>query len=246
MQRHENFLLDRLDADDRAWIAPRLSVVQLERWKIIAQPQEEIERVYFPHRGILSFQVDLPEGGTIETGMMGRDGVFGATQALDERVSLNRVTVQAPGEASVISASVFCQVALERPRFRKLVLAYDQFFLSSIQQTAACNAVHTVRQRCCRWLLRMHHLAGERLELTQELLAQMMGVRRTSISAIAQDLQTAGVIRYQRGRITIRDAAGLRLAACGCEGELSNHFKRMFGAYDAEPAPAARRISGST
>jgi CRP-like cAMP-binding protein len=237
MSRHENFLLHQLDAAEWAKISPHLSVVALERWKVIAEPRERIDRVYFPHSGILSFMVDLPEGGAIETGMMGRDGVFGAAQALDERVSLNRVTIQVAGDVSVIGAATFCQLMLQMPRFRKLIFAYDQFFFSYVQQTSACNAVHTVRQRCCRWLLRMHDLAGSEFALTQEFLAQMMGVRRTSVSAIAQDLQAAGLIRYHRGNVTILDLARIRDAACGCEDEVGENFQRIFQDFDIDDTP---------
>lgn len=228
MPRHPNFLLSQLDAASWAAVEPRLSIVPLTRWDVIAHPRERIDQVYFPHSGILSFVVDLPEGDAIETGMMGRDGVFGAPQALDERVSLNRVVVQVSGEASVISTREFCELALALPVFRRLILAYDQFFFASVQQTSACNAVHNVRQRCCRWLLRMASLVGDEIDLTQELLSQMMGVRRTSISAIAQELQNAGLIQYHRGHITIRNIAAIRAEACSCENEISEHFERMF------------------
>lgn len=225
---HQNFLLGQLGSSDLTAIQPHLTTVSLRRGKVLAEPGQHIDHVYFPHSGALSFLVDLPEGGTIETGMMGRDGVFGATQALDERISLNRVTVQLSGEASIVRSTTFCKLALDMPRFRKLILSYDQFFFSYVQQTSACNAVHNVRQRYCRWLLRMHELVGTEFNLTQELLAQMMGVRRTSVSAVAQELQSEGLVRYRRGRINVVNLDKLRSSACGCEHEVNEHFVRLF------------------
>ena len=113
------------------------------------------------------------------------------------------------------------------PAFRGLLVKYEQFFLSQVQQTAACNAVHDVQARTCKWLLRMHDLVGVDLELTQEFLAQMLGVRRTSVSLVANTLQNAGLIRYSRGRIEITDLAGLRAASCECYGRVKMHYDRL-------------------
>lgn len=234
MSHHPNFLLAQLSPGERARVAPFLTVVPLERRQVLAEPRDRISRVYFPHTGVLSFMVDLPEGGSIATGMMGRDGVFGGSQALDDRMSLNRVAVQVAGEASVINASALCQLALDVPRLRKLILGYDQFFFAYVQQTAACNAVHNVRQRCCRWLLRMQALAGDELVLTHDLLGQMIGVRRTSVSTTAKELQAEGLISYHRGCITIVDHARLHAAACGCEDEANAHFEVLFANEDSD------------
>ena len=107
-------------------------------------------------------------------------------------------------------------------------MKYEQFFLSQVQQTAACNAVHKVEARTCKWLLRMHDLVGNDLELTQEFLAQMMGVRRTSVTQVAGDLQKAGMITYSRGRIHILDLEQVRAWACECDGDVRSHYRRIF------------------
>jgi hypothetical protein len=109
--------------------------------------------------------------------MIGNDGAYGASQALDDKVSLSHAVVQIPGAASVADPSIICQLADKHADFRKLPIDYEQFFLTQVQQTAACNAVHLVRERTCKWLLRMHELAGPDVPLTQEFLAQMMGIR---------------------------------------------------------------------
>ena len=114
--------------------------------------------------------------------MIGNDGVFGAIQAIDDRLSLNKVIVQVPSRSSVVDAAVVKHLADWSPDFRRLIIKYEQFTLGQVQQTTACNALHSVEERTCTWLVRMYDLAGRDLPLTQEFLAQMMGVQRTSVS----------------------------------------------------------------
>lgn len=212
MPHRQNFLLNRLEPAVLAQILPHLSIVDLQHGHVLAETHQRVERVYFPHSGIISCVVELLGGGAIETGMIGNDGEFGATQALDHKVSLNHVVIQIAGVASVISSDRIREIANELPSFRGLLVKYEQFFLAQVQQTAACNAVHDVQARTCKWLLRMHDLAGVDLPLTQEFLAQMMGVRRTSVTQVAGHLQKAGMITYSRGRIHIVDLGQVRAA----------------------------------
>ena len=183
MPHSKNFLLNRLSADVLGQISSGLVVVPLAQGEVLAETHARIEKVYFPHGGIISCVVETIGGGAIETGMIGNDGVFGATQALDDKVSLNHVVIQVPGAASVISSDQLREAADALPALRGLLVKYEQFFLAQVQQTAACNALHTVQARTCKWLLRMHELVGTDIPLTQEFLAQMMGVRRTSVTA---------------------------------------------------------------
>jgi DNA-binding FadR family transcriptional regulator len=120
-----------------------------------------------------------------------------------------------------------------------LLVKYEQFFLSQVQQTAACNAVHSIQPRICKWLLRMHDLAGPDLLLTQEFLAQMMGVRRTSVTDVAGDLQKAGMITYRRGHIHIVDLEQVRAWACECDGDIRSHYRRIFQSNEAAAAETA-------
>jgi CRP-like cAMP-binding protein len=188
MPHKHDFLLNRLAPDALARLAPNLSVVDLEQHEVLAETHQRIQKVYFPHTGIISCAVELVGGGAIETGMIGKDGEFGASQALDDKVSLNHVVIQVPGTASVIDSDRIKEMANDLPAFRGLLVKYEQFFLSQVQQTAACNAVHTVQARTCKRLLRMHELAGSDLPLKQDFLAQMMGVRRTSVTEVAGEL----------------------------------------------------------
>jgi hypothetical protein len=128
------------------------------------------------------------------------------------------------------------------------LINYEQFFLSQVQQTAACNAVHNVQARICKWLLRMHDLVGVDLPLTQEFLAEMMGVRRTSVTAVAGELQRAGMITYHRGNIHIVDLEQIRLRACECDEDIRSHYRRIF-ALNEQGAPAIsskQRTDGPT
>lgn len=115
------------------------------------------------------------------------------------------------------------------PELRALLIKYEQFFLAQVQQTAACNAMHNIHMRTCRWLLRMHDLAGVDLPLTQEFLAQMMGVRRTSVTEVAGELQKAGLITYSRGHVHIDAIERIREQACECHETLQLHYERLFG-----------------
>jgi CRP-like cAMP-binding protein len=227
-----NFLLNRLSPRTMALLEPRLSVVSIDQGVRLSETDEPLAQVYFPLSGVLSCVVEMIGGSAIETGMIGRDGVYGATQALDNRKSLMHVGVQVKCSVSKIDASAFSEIALQHPELRKLVLSYEEFFVAQVQQTAACNALHTVRQRLAKWLLRMHHLAGPDLPLTQEFLAQMMGVQRSSVSGHATELQASGAISYNRGHIRILDLAILRRHACECNDDINAHFDQVFGSGD--------------
>jgi CRP-like cAMP-binding protein len=234
MPHSKNFLLNRLGADLLGRLLPNLSVVQLASGDVLAGTHERVEKVYFPHTGVISCVVETIGGGAIETGMIGNDGAFGSSQALDDKVSLNHVVMQVPGAASVISSDHLRKAADELPVFRGLLVKYEQFFLAQVQQTAACNAIHAVKARTCKWLLRMQLLAGDDLPLSQEFLAQMMGVRRTSVTGVATELQSSGMISYSRGHIHIKDLEQIRQTACECDADVRSHYRRMFQSNEAD------------
>jgi CRP-like cAMP-binding protein len=236
MPHSKNFLLNSLTPDILSRLSPNLSVIQLALGDVLAETHQRVEKAYFPHSGIISCVVETIGGGAIETGMIGKDGAFGGSQALDDKVSLNHVVIQMPGMASVISSDHIRRAADELPIFRGLLVKYEQFFLAQVQQTAACNALHTVQARTCKWLLRMHELAGDDLPLTQQFLAQMMGVRRTSVTDVAFELQKAGMISYSRGRIHIKDVELIRQWACECDGDVRSHYRRIFHSNEAASA----------
>ena len=234
MPHASNFLLGHLAQASLARVAPHLSVIDLVAAEVLAEPHQRIQRVYFPHSGIISCIVELSDGSAIETGMVGHDGVFGASQALDDKLSLNLATVQIAGTASVMSPERLRLLASELPDFKALLIRYEQFFLAQVQQTAACNAVHDIDARTCKWLSRMHDLVGPDLLMTQEFFARMMGVRRTSVTTVASALQVAGLISYSRGRLHIIDIEQIRKRACECDDAVRSHFRRMFEALETD------------
>jgi CRP-like cAMP-binding protein len=234
----KNNVLSRVSPVDFEDLRPHLRLVELQHGRLIAQSRERVRQVYFPHSGILSCVVDLDGGASIETGMIGNDGVFGAGLALDSKVSLHKVMVQVPGSATVVDAEHLKAVALSSPDFLALLLKYDQFFLGQVQQTTACNALHSVEQRTCKWLVRMHDLVGDELPLTQEFLAQMMGVRRTSVTGVATQLQKEGLISYRRGKIRILSRDVVERRACECHSAVREQYVELFGYTDKTPKPS--------
>ena len=228
----DNFLLNLLEPDVLDRIEPQLSIIDLQREQVLAETHQRIERVYFPHSGIISCVVELIGGGAIETGMIGKDGNFGSSQALDDKVSLNHVVTQVGGTASLMSSEHLRQQAEAFPPFRSVLIKYDQFFLAQVQQHVACNAAHNVQARTCKWLLRMHELVGPDLPLTQEFLAQMMGVTRTTVTTVAGELQKAGMITYRRGHVHIGNLSQIQKWACECDEDIRSHYRRIFSSNE--------------
>jgi predicted transcriptional regulator len=159
--------------------------------------------------------------------MIGRDGVMGVGSALDDQLSLNKVVVQVPGPASVIDPAHLRDAAKKSDPLRSLLAKHELLIHAQAQQSAACNATHDISERMCRWLARMSDLIGNHLSLTQEYLAQMLGVRRTSVTLIASKLQQAGFIKCSRGNIHVRDADGLRESACECYETVKDQYRTM-------------------
>jgi CRP-like cAMP-binding protein len=164
----------------------------------------------------------------VEVAMIGQDSLFGGSAALDGGISLTDAIVQLPGAASCLDVAVLRTVAAQSIAFRTTLIRHEQALFAQAQQSAACNATHAAESRLARWLLRMHDLVGERrLHLTQDFLAQMIGVQRNSVSTVAHALQEAGVIKYSRGNIEITDLDALKNSSCECYGAVNAQYKRL-------------------
>jgi len=223
-----NQMLAALAPADRDTLLPHLKVVELPQEMVLFDAGDTIEAIYFPHVGIVSLVVDLTSGDMIEAAMIGRDGVVGGSAALDGDLSLNKAVVQLTGRASVVDVDHIRSLAERSTVFRTALMRHEQFVMAQAQQSAACNASHAVEARISRWLLRCRDLAGsDDIALTQEFLAEMMGVRRTSVSLVANTLQQAGLIKYRRGHIRVLDVKGLREAACECYETVRVHADRL-------------------
>lgn len=231
MSKSPNRLLASLSADIFAAISPHLKIIELNFGDVLAKPGSAIRQVYFPYSGVISLVVELDVGTMIETAMVGRDGVLNAAPALDGKVSLNKGIVQVGGSAGTIEVNRLRRLANEIEPFRSALIRHEQVLFAQSQQSAACNASHSVEARMCRWLLYMRDLAGsDDLVLTQEFLAQMLGVRRPSVSLVANTLQKAGLIKYSRGRIRLLDVKGLKKGACECYRTVRAHYQRLLSA----------------
>lgn len=183
----------------------------------IYEPGDEMDHIYFPQSGMISLLVVAEDGGAIETATIGREGAVGLHSAGGKRLSFTRATTQIPGKFSVIRAAAFAQIAQSNSQVRDLIARYTEVLWAEAQQGAACNAVHDAPARLSRWLLQCaDRAASDHLPLTQELIAQMLGVRRTTVTLLAQQLQRQGLIRYARGHIKILDREGLERDACEC------------------------------
>jgi CRP-like cAMP-binding protein len=226
--QHPNRLLASLPPQDFEMLRPHLKPFDLVHGDLLFDAGDRLDWVYFPHSGVISLVVDLADGQRIEAAMVGRDSVVGASAALDGRVALNTGIVQVPGTASILDVAALQSAAEHSADFRTMLMRHEQILLAQAQQSAACNVTHSIEARLSRWLLWTRDLSGsDTLNLTQEFLAQMLGVRRTSVSLVANTLQTAGLIRYRRGRIEVTDLEGLRTASCECYGRVKMHYDRL-------------------
>jgi CRP-like cAMP-binding protein len=223
-----NRLLSILPQNIFAAIQPHLRDIELVFADVVAEPDEQVNRVYFPHTGVISLVIEMESGSMIETAMVGRDGVANATSALDGKMSFHKGIVQVAGTASVISSDALRSIADEFGPFRSMLIRHEQVLLAEAQQSAGCNAGHTVEARMCRWLLRIRDLTqSDEMELTQEFLSQMLGVRRTSVSLVANTLQKAGFIKYRRGHIEIVDAEKLQSGTCECYEKVKARYATL-------------------
>ncbi|MGY4317492.1 Crp/Fnr family transcriptional regulator [Bradyrhizobium sp. JR3.5] len=211
VSRPPNRLLQALPSTEYAQLHPVLETVDLIKETVLADAGAPVQRVYFPHGGVVSMMVNLSDGQSVEIATIGRDGIVGASAALHERLLLADAIVVVPGTASMVRAEDFREAANRSAEFRTLVALYEQALMAQTQQSVACNVSHPVEARLSRWLLRARDLCGsEALPLTQEMLAQMIGVRRNAVSIVAHGFQQAGILRYSRGHIEITDIDGLR------------------------------------
>ena len=228
MPRTSNQFLASLPQADYELIRPHLRPFVMANEMVLAEAGQPISRAYFPHRGVITLVQRLSGGEGIEVAMVGNESVFGGSAAINGDISLSDALVQQAGPASTIDIGLLRRAAQESAAIRTELFRHEQLLFLQAQQSAACNAAHTVDARLSRWLLRMSDLADTpNLVITQEFLAQMIGARRNSVSLVANTLQNAGVIRYNRGRIEITDVEGLKNRACECYATVKTHYDRM-------------------
>jgi CRP-like cAMP-binding protein len=239
-----NRILAALPPEEIKLIADKLHRIELALGQSLHRAGEPIEQVFFVESGFISALTMLSEGQPLEIGLIGAEGVAGVSVVLGATNSYSETMCQTPGAAYRIPAPALKDVVAHAPHLRDLLLRYTHVFHVQVAQTAACNAHHDLGQRLARWLLGAHDRSGvAELSLTQDLIAVMLGVRRSTVSLAASTLQKAGVIRYQHGRITILDRVGLENAACECYEAVASEYRALFGEYPFEGASAAAPIS---
>ena len=236
-KHRSNRLLAALEMEDFALLEPHFESVTLSLGQVLYEPGDPIRHVYFPHDAMISLVNVMEDGDTVEIAIFGREGASGLLGALVTREAFGQYTVQMAGTASRISYKQLDAVRSVRPKLRRLLNNYGEALLAQTFQTVACNAVHVVEARCCRWILSMHDRTDQdTLPLTHEFLATMLGVQRSTVSVVTRTLQTAGLIRQSRGGITVTDRAGLENAACECYGRIRRVYQRLLpGTYHSTP-----------
>ncbi len=230
-----NRLLDALEPASRKRIDPHLRPVSFKLGITVCEAGGLLRHAYFPQGAVLSLLTVLEDGSAIETANIGREGAFGLFAAMYSRVSFNRCLVQLEG------GMVRCPIEVLQAEFRNsehvrdLFVSYSETLLSQVQQTVACNALHSTEERMCRWLLMMHDRAeGEALPYTHEFLSHMLGTNRKSVTLAALSLQRAGLISYSRGKIRVLNRRGLEKVSCECYAIV----KKRFDAFLKPPATA--------
>ena len=226
----KNRILAALPELEFAMVAKGLTHVDLTLGQSLHRSGDKIESVYFVESGFISALRILSEGQPLEIGLIGAEGVAGVSVILGATNSYNETMCQTGGGAYRMSAAALKEAFAHAPHLRDLLLRYVHVFSVQVAQTAACNAHHELSQRLARWLLAAHDRSGvPELSLTQDLIAVMLGVRRSTVSIAASTLQKAGILTYQHGRITIVDREGLENAACECYEAVASEYRDIFG-----------------
>lgn len=226
-----NRLLDALPAPVYEQIEPLLISVNLQQGEILHLPGEVIEEVYFPIDCMLSITITMEDGRTAETGVIGNREVLGINAFMGGReTTQTEYVVQVAGEALKIAASELRSRFEQDAEVRNLFLNYTQALIAQISQTTACNRLHTLEQRLARWLLETQdRLESAEIPLTQQFIAEMLGVRRAGVTQAAQKLTDLQLITSNRGRIHIMDESGLAAYACECFGVVREEYDRLLG-----------------
>jgi CRP-like cAMP-binding protein len=225
-----NRLLASLPDAEYQRFVPHLKHVPLPLKQVLHEVGEPIEYVYFPHRAIVSLLCTMNDGSMVEAGLVGNDGITGIPAALGDNIATTTATVQIPGSAMRMKASLLKTEFQQGGSQQSLLLRYMQALYALVSQGAACNRLHRLDERLARWLLIVcDRVESNELPLTQEFISQMLGVRRAGVTEAANSLQQAGLIRYTRGKITILNRQELQAASCECYEIIKGEYARLLG-----------------
>lgn len=220
-----NKLLAALPLNDFRLLEPQLTTLQLSQGKVLYEAGTEVDECFFPLTGMVSLVAVMRDGKAIETATVGREGVIGAMSGLGLHISWVRAIAQLPMFVSRIGSPQLRKAAAISKPIADLCIRYNEVLLEQARVTAACNALHQVEARFCRWLLQTRdRAASDTIVLTQEFLGEMLGVRRTSVTEVASKIQAQGAISYSRGVIKILDLEKLKAMSCECYETLLQHI----------------------
>ncbi|MEH2460989.1 Crp/Fnr family transcriptional regulator [Nostoc sp.] len=225
-----NKLLAALAASDYERLVPHLKLVSLPIGQVIYEPGEPITHVYFPQQGMVSLVTGMKDGSMVEVGIVSNEGIVGIPVILGGKTTTTKAFVQVAGIGMRMDADVLITEFDRGGAIQKLLLRYLQAIYSELAQAAACNRLHTLEERLARWLLTVSdRLESEDFPLTQEFISQMLGVRRSGVTVAASTLSRAGMIRYQRGHISIVNREDLEATSCECHQVIQGEFARLLG-----------------
>jgi CRP-like cAMP-binding protein len=227
----QNHLLNALPRKLYEKLAPHLKLISLERGQRIHEPNAPINELYFPLDCALSITLSMWNGQTAETGIVGKREVIGINAFMGGRETTQTTyIVQVAGSALKLDAKILLDEFDSNKEMRDVMLLYTQAFIAQISQTTACNSLHSLEQRFARWLLEVQdRMEQSELKLTQEFIAEMIGVRRSGVTQTAQKFQDAGLIRYRRGNVQILNLPGLEASACECFRTVKDEYDRLLG-----------------
>jgi CRP-like cAMP-binding protein len=229
-EREGNRLLAMLPGEEYKRLAPHLKHTSFALGEVVYESGGQMRYIYFPTTAIISLLYTMENGSSAEMGVAGNDGLVGIALFMGGNTVPNRAVVQSAGEALRMKSKVLQDEFARGGTFQRLLLRYTQALMTQMSQTAVCNRLHTIEQQLCRWLLLSHdRLNSDELVMTQELIANMLGVRREGVTLAAHRLQESGLISYARGHINILDRRGLEATVCECYKVVKDEYDRLLG-----------------
>lgn len=224
----QNHLLAALPGDEYARLFPHLERVPMPLGEVLYEPGIRMRHVYFPTTSIVSLLCVMEDGASAEIAVVGKEGIVGVSLFMGGETTPSRAVVQSAGDAYRLKGPLLKDEFYLAGPMQRLLLRYTQALLTQMAQTAVCNRHHSLDQQLCRWLLlSLDRLPSNELIMTQELIANMLGVRREGVTEAAGHVQRAGLIEYHRGRITVLDRPGLEARSCECYAVVKNEYDRL-------------------
>lgn len=228
MIKNDNFLFQCIPNDEWVKISPSIEPVELKLGQVLYEPGTKMSHVYFPSTAIISLLYELSNGASAEIAIVGNEGIVGISIFMGGESTSSRAVVQSAGNGYRIKSSLILNEFNQSGPLMHLLLRYTQALITQMSQTAVCNRHHSLDQQLCRWLLlSLDRLQSNELIMTQELIANMLGVRREGVTEAALKLQKANLIKYACGHITILDRHGLELRTCECYQVVKSEYKRL-------------------